>query len=93
MSMPTFDRNETTHGGRFRTLAGKDIVTKLHKLGMLIPFVILTGYRDFSIENKSLNIDQIHDLLSTFGCEYRGCIVFNSSEVLWQEELANTLGV
>lgn len=87
MSMPTFDRSETTQGGRFRTLAGKEVATKLKKGGKLVPFVVLTGYKDFSVESKSLSIQQIHDLLVGLGEDYKGCIVFNSADVHWQEEL------
>jgi CheY-like chemotaxis protein len=92
MSMPTFDRNESTQGGRFRALAGKEIVSKLSRSGILPPFVIVTGYKDFSVESQSLSIDQIHDLLSTLGEAYMGCIVFESSDNLWQEKLSLTLG-
>lgn len=87
MSMPTFDRSEITQGGRFRTLAGKEVATKLKRGGRLVPFVVLTGYKDFSLDSKSLSIQQIHDLLVCLGDEYKGCIVFNSADVQWQEEL------
>ncbi|PHN56204.1 hypothetical protein AO275_08710 [Pseudomonas viridiflava] len=87
MSMPTFDRSETTQGGRFRTLAGKEVATKLKNGGKLVPFVVLTGYKDFSVESKSLSIQQIHDLLFGLGEDYKGCIVFNSADIHWQEEL------
>lgn len=92
MSMPTFDRSETTQGGRFRAIAGKEIASKLSKAGKLAPFVVLTGYKDFSVNSQNLSIEQIHDLLSTLGEQYKGCIVFNSAEILWQEQLASVIG-
>ncbi|EOZ9374015.1 response regulator [Klebsiella michiganensis] len=92
MSMPTFDRSETTQGGRFRSIAGKEIATKLNKLGQLPSFVVLTGYKDFSVNTENLSLEQIHDLLSTFGDNYKGCILFNSSETLWQENLKEIIG-
>ncbi|WP_167365864.1 hypothetical protein [Pseudomonas salomonii] len=92
MSMPTFDRSETTQGGRFRAIAGKEIASKLSKAGKLAPFVVLTGYKDFSVNSQNLSIEQIHDLLSTLGEQYKGCIIFNSAEILWQEQLASVIG-
>ncbi len=92
MSMPTFDRSETTQGGRFRAIAGKEIASKLSKAGKLSPFVVLTGYKDFSVNSQNLSIEQIHDLLSTLGEQYKGCIIFNSAEILWQEQLASVIG-
>ncbi|MBX6690031.1 response regulator [Pseudomonas sp. USTB-Z] len=91
MSMPTFDRSEHTQGGRFRAIAGKEIVAKLFKLGKLKPFIILTGFRDFSVDTQSLSIEQIHDLLGTYGQDYLGCIFFESSNTSWQEELTATM--
>lgn len=91
MSMPTFDRSESTQGGRFRSLAGKEIATKLNKSGRLTPFVVLTGYKDFSFNSQNLSIQQIHDLLTTFGEPYKGCVLFNSAEILWQEQLSNII--
>lgn len=92
MSMPTFDRNESTQGGRFRALAGKEIANKLSKSKRLVPFVVLTGYKDFSVNAQNLSIDQIHDLLATLGDVYKGCIVFDSTELLWKEKLSSIIG-
>lgn len=92
MSMPTFDRSETTHGGRFRAIAGKEIATKLRKINKLPPFVVLTGYKDFSVNTENLSLEQIHDLLTTFGDLYKGCILFDSAETLWQENLKDIIG-
>jgi CheY-like chemotaxis protein len=92
MSMPTFDRSEATQGGRFRTLAGKDIATKLKRDGKLAPFIVLTGYKDFSVDSQNLSIEQIHDLLSTLGEPYKGCVLFNSAEVQWQEKINEIIG-
>ncbi|VVO40773.1 two-component system response regulator [Pseudomonas fluorescens] len=92
MSMPTFDRSETTQGGRFRAIAGKEIATKLSKSGMLAPFVVLTGYKDFSVNSLNLSLEQIHDLLSTLGEQYKGCVLFNSAEIQWQEKLTSIIG-
>ena len=88
LSMPTFDRTDTTHGGRFRSLAGKDVATKLERLGRLVPFVVLTGYKDFSVNSKSLNIGQIDEILSSMGDCYRGCIIFDAVNSAWEEQLS-----
>jgi CheY-like chemotaxis protein len=92
MSMPTFDRSETTQGGRFRAIAGKELATKLSKTGKLSPFVVLTGYKDFSVNSQNLSIEQIHDLLSTLGEQYKGCLLFNAAEILWQDQLTSIIG-
>jgi CheY-like chemotaxis protein len=91
MSMPTFDRTESTHGGRFRSIAGKEIAMKLAKAGKLVPFVVLTGYKDFSVNSENLSIDQIDDLLKALGSAYKGCINFDVSGSEWKERLKSVV--
>jgi len=91
MSMPTFDRSETTQGGRFRDLGGKEIAAKQNKQKKLPPFIVLTGYKDFSTSTQNLSIEQIHDLLTGYGKCYKGCIIFDSSETQWQEKLKEVI--
>lgn len=57
----------------------------------IYPLVVLTGYKDFSFNSQNLSIQQIHDLLTTFGEPYKGCVLFNSAEILWQEQLSNII--
>lgn len=87
MSMPTFDRTAATNGGRFRVLAGKEIAVRLQKQRKLIPFVVVTGYSDFSVNAESLSITQIDEILKTMGNEYKGCVFFDSVESMWKENL------
>ncbi|MBJ9977074.1 response regulator [Pseudomonas sp. S75] len=87
MSMPTFDRSDTAQGGRFRTVAGKEIALKLKRLNKLVPFVVVTGYSDFSVDSKSLSIEQIDDLLSAVGDMYKGYVKFDSSNSVWKDQL------
>lgn len=91
MSMPTFDRTDTDRGGRFRTLAGKDIVARLKKLNRLSPFAVLTGYTDFSDETKNLNLSEINDLLAAMGEFYKGIVFFDSTNSLWKEKLSGII--
>lgn len=91
MSMPTFDRTDTTHGGRFRALAGRDIAAKLVKLKRIVPFVILTGYKDFSVNSQCLSIEQIDESLRSIGNDYKGCIVFDSTDSVWKERLSEVI--
>jgi CheY-like chemotaxis protein len=87
MSMPTFDRTESDMGGRFKVLAGKEIVAKLKRQNCLVPFVILTGFADFSVDADNLNLDQINDLMSLTGDAYRGTIFFDSANSTWNNYL------
>lgn len=91
MSMPTFDRSGITHGGRFRSLAGKDVATRLSRDNKLVPFVVLTGYTDFSTESQNLSLEQIDDLLTVLGENYKGCIFFDSTNSLWKEKLSEII--
>lgn len=91
MSMPTFDRTDTTHGGRFRALAGKDIAIKLERAKKLVPFIILTGYKDFSVNSQSLSIYQIDETLKAMGDIYKGCIIFDAVNSVWKEELSKII--
>ena len=91
MSMPTFDRTASDMGGRFKVLAGKEIVTKLKKQNRLIPFVILTGFADFSVDTDKLNLNQINDLMALVGETYRGTIFFDSANSKWKDDLNNVI--
>jgi len=91
MSMPTFDRSDTTHGGRFRAVAGKEIARRLKKAGKLVPFVVLTGYTDFSTDSQNLSIEQIDVFLSELGECYRGCVFFDSTNSQWEEKLTQVI--
>lgn len=91
MSMPTFDRSDTTHGGRFRAVAGKDIATRLKRANRLVPFVVLTGYTDFSTDSQNLSLEQIDSLLAELGGCYRGCIFFDSTNSQWKEKLTQVI--
>jgi len=91
MSMPTFDRTESDMGGRFKVLAGKEIVAKLKKQNRLVPFVILTGFADFSVDTDKLNLDQINDLMALMGDAYRGTIFFDSANSKWKDELKSVI--
>lgn len=92
MSMPTFDRTTATSGGRFRALAGKEIAVRLKKEGRLIPFVVVTGYSDFSVNAENLSISQIDEILKTLGDEYKGCVFFDAVESVWKEQLMEIIG-
>ncbi len=91
MSMPTFDRTDTTHGGRFRALAGKEIAYRLAKLRRSVPFVVLTGYKDFSVGTESLSIEQIDESLRSLGADYKGCIVFDTADSVWKDRLSGII--
>jgi len=91
MSMPTFDRTDASHGGRFRALAGKEIATRLAKQKQLVPFVVLTGYKDFSVNSQSMTIEQIDESLRSMGSDYKGCIVFDTADSIWKEKLSEII--
>ena len=91
MSMPTFDRTEAENGGRFRVLGGKEIASRLKKQNKLSPFVVLTGYSNFSDGRDKLGLPQIKDLLALFGDDYKGTIFFESASSVWKEELTATI--
>lgn len=91
MSMPTFDRTDSDMGGRFKVLAGKEIVTKLKKQNRLVPFVIFTGFADFSVDTDKLNLDQINDLMALMGEPYKGTIFFDSANSKWKDDLNNVI--
>ena len=91
MSMPTFDRTETERGGRFRVFGGKEIVSRLKKQNKLSPFVVLTGYSQFSDEKDNLSLAQINDLLTLYGDHYKGTIYFDSATSVWKQGLSTVI--
>lgn len=91
MSMPTFDRTDLSHGGRFRTLAGHEIALRLAKQKRLMPFLVLTGYTDFSVNSQSWSIERIDNELRSISIEYKGCIIFDAVDSVWQDRLSEII--
>lgn len=91
MSMPTFDRTEADMGGRFRVFGGKEIASRLHKSGKLPPFVVLTGYAEFSDDSGKLDLSQLSDLLSSISPNFMGVVSFDSTTSDWQERLSEII--
>ncbi|MDW3713384.1 response regulator [Pseudomonas sp. 2023EL-01195] len=91
MSMPTFDRSDSTHGGRFRAVAGKEIVARLKRSNKLVPFVVLTGFTDFRTDTQNISLEEIDSILAGLGEIYKGCVFFDSTNSVWKEKLSLVL--
>lgn len=91
MSIPTFDRTESSHGGRFRKAGGFELMDKLRSRGVNINFLVLTGYQEFGDSGLKKDINAINSDLQKFGNFYKGIISFDSSDSSWEEKLGNLI--
>lgn len=85
MSIPTFDRGEGSNGGRFRSVGGRELASRLAKIGRLCPFFVITGYTDFSVNSTSMTIGEIDHSLRLLGESYLGFVHFDVSDSAWKD--------
>lgn len=88
MSMPTYDKNSTETGGRFRTYGGREIVRQLQRKKKIKSFIIVSQYPKFSENDETLSLEEIGNSLSeTLSEEYIGLVFYDTSSAVWKAEL------
>lgn len=88
MSMPTYDKSCQESGGRFRTYGGKDIIRKLKRKNLNIPFIIVSQYPKFNENSTTLSLKEIGDMLKEISPEnYIKTIFYDTSSSDWKNNL------
>lgn len=88
MSMPTYDKSCNESGGRFRTYGGKEIVRKLKRKNINIPFIIVSQYPKFNENSQTSSLEEIGHILEELSPKnYIKTIFYDTSSSNWKNDL------
>jgi DNA-binding response OmpR family regulator len=87
MSIPNYDGDSVSDGGKFRSYGGRDILHQLLRRGLEIPVIVVTQYAAFSDESKSLGLAELSGELRAEFPNYIDTIFYSASEDAWRDRL------
>ncbi|HIF9452676.1 TPA: response regulator [Photobacterium damselae] len=89
MTMPTYDNHEGSQIDKsLRTLAGKDLISKLAYRNMKVKTAIVTQFEVFGRHDQITPIESIyHDLQKKHPDIVLGCVVFDFQSESWEAQL------
>lgn len=88
MSIPTFDKSSSETGGRPRSLGGKEIIRRITRKKIAVPFIIVTQFSTFSDDGRSISAAQIDQEIKDLKNEnYLGMTLFNTTKSDWKAQL------
>ncbi|EKN6076500.1 response regulator, partial [Yersinia enterocolitica] len=89
MTMPTFEQNKRgSSEGKVRTLAGKDIISKMVYRNIITPTILVTQFEVFGRHNHLISIKEMADeLMINYPEIVRGCILFDFQSDIWKKEI------
>lgn len=93
MSLPTFDGGKTIgSSGRQRTLGGKDLLRYLIECEIIVPVFVITGFKDFPVDNKKLQLSELdRTLMHEFPSIYCGNVFFSHSSDEWKSRIRDII--
>jgi CheY-like chemotaxis protein len=92
MSLPTYDKEGAESGGNFRPFGGREIARKMKRKGVSTKIVFITQYEAFSDRGRSYSFEELREeLRAECGELFGGMVYFDSSKVLWKDELQAAL--
>ncbi|WP_261138514.1 response regulator [Serratia quinivorans] len=89
MTMPTYEVEEKSKpDNKMRTLAGKDVITKMAYRKKLIPTIIVTQFDVFGRHNHLSSIKDIaEELIHTYPDIVKGYVLFDLQSESWKKDL------
>lgn len=88
MTLPTFDIQPGTDGGRPLGLGGRDLLRQMKRRSVTCPTVVVTGFDAFGLGKDVVTLAQLDaELQAEFGEFYLGCVYFNATTDDWRDQL------
>lgn len=88
MTLPTFDIQPGTDGGRPLSLGGRELLRQMKRRSVASPTVVVTGFDTFGGGPDAVTLAQLDsNLRSEFPEFYLGCVYFNATTDDWRDEL------
>lgn len=88
MSLPTFDIQPGSDGGRPLSLGGRELLRQMKRRGLKFPTVVVTGFDTFGNAPEAVTLAQLDDeLQNEFGDFYLGSVYFDATTDEWRDRL------
>lgn len=92
MTLPTYDKTDTSPSGNFRPFGGAELARRIIRKHPNTPIIFITQYKSFSDNIRSYSFDNLkEELLNECGSQMRGMIYFDNAKSAWKEELGMLL--
>ena len=93
ISLPTYDINNLSPGGNFRSFAGREIARKIIRRKINVKIIFITQYNSFSENSKSYNFQELRcELIKDCKENFLGMIQFDSTKENWKIDLKKLIG-
>lgn len=88
MTLPTFDIQSGTDGGRPLSLGGRELLRQMKRRLITSPTAVVTGFDTFGSGSEAVTLARLDaDLREEFGTFYLGCVYFNATTDDWRDRL------
>lgn len=88
MTMPTFDIGPDEDGGRPQAYAGREILRRMERLGILVPVVVVTQFDRFSDDKDAMTLEELDGQLRHEHSKiYQGVVYYDAAVTGWREKL------
>jgi DNA-binding NtrC family response regulator len=88
MTLPTFDIQPGTDGGRPLSLGGRELLRQMERRSVTCPTAVVTGFDAFGLGPEAVTLAQLDSRLKAdFGTFYLGSVYFNATTDDWRDQL------
>lgn len=93
ISLPTYDRQGSESGGRFRTLGGREIARRLVRAGASSTILFMSQFDSFSDKGTFYTFESLSkELKEECGEKFFGMVFYDSSQSLWKDAISRAIG-
>lgn len=88
MTLPTFDIQPGTDGGRPLSLGGRELLRQMRRRSIIRPAAVVTGFDSFGSGPGAVTLARLDsELREEFGSFYLGSVYFNATADDWRDQL------
>lgn len=92
MTMPTFDKTASSHGGKLIRYAGKEILGQMKRKKIFIPTIVITQYATFGEASNLKSFDEMREeLLRDYSYFLVEMIYFEPDKDDWEKNIIKSL--
>jgi len=92
MTMPTFDKDESSYGGKLVQFAGREILLQMRRRKILTPTIVITQYATFGENDTLKSFDEMEkELKEEFSNNLVSMIYYEAGKSDWEIEIKKLL--
>ena len=92
MTLPSFDIQPGTDGGRPLILGGAELLRQMKRRSLNYPSVVVTGFDTFGLGNGAVTLEQLDNRFAgEFADFYIGMVYFNATTDDWKDQLRSLI--